>query len=260
LSVLEQECHLFDDILEETNPNFILLKSFVGHHTQLLYELCVKKNITPLILYQTRVGYRSTIAQEFDTIDGLSDLMNKNDFKIRTNEQLKNYINTKSDERSENFQNIFGYTPSTKMIILSVLKFFSQTKFSTYTDYFPNFGKTPWKLIKQKINSKINARKCYSFLEKNSIKQIPENIPFVYFPLHVEPERTLSIDAPYFTNQLEVISNVAKALPIEYQLFVKEHPMQINSGNRAISFYKQILELPNVKLFHKTDFLILLFR
>ena len=72
----------------------------------------------------------------------------------------------------------------------------------------------------------------------------------MFFPLHVEPERTISIDSPYYSNQLEIITNVARSLPINYKLFVKEHPMQAVYGWRNTSYYKKILELPNVILIH----------
>ena len=58
------------------------------------------------------------------------------------------------------------------------------------------------------------------------------------------------IPAPYFSNQLEVIKNIAKALPIDYKLLVKEHPMQKVRAWRDIKYYKEILELQNVELIH----------
>ena len=66
----------------------------------------------------------------------------------------------------------------------------------------------------------------------------------------MEPERSTLIPATFYTNQLDVITNIAKAIPIDFQLFVKEHPMQKIKGWREISFYKSIMELPNVKLIH----------
>ena len=58
------------------------------------------------------------------------------------------------------------------------------------------------------------------------------------------------ITAPYYTNQLETIIHIAKSLPIDLKLFVKEHPSQRLAGWRSISYYKQILELFNVELLH----------
>ena len=39
-------------------------------------------------------------------------------------------------------------------------------------------------------------------------------------------------------------------MPIEYQLYVKEHPMQKIWGWREIAYYKEILDIPNVQLIH----------
>ncbi|MGI0011521.1 MAG: hypothetical protein ACREAE_08990, partial [Nitrosopumilaceae archaeon] len=61
---------------------------------------------------------------------------------------------------------------------------------------------------------------------------------------------TILIPAPFYSNQLEVIVNIAKALPVDCVLYVKEHPMQKIRGWRNVSYYKEIMELPNVRLFH----------
>jgi len=56
--------------------------------------------------------------------------------------------------------------------------------------------------------------------------------------------------APFYTDQIAVITNIAKSLPIGYKLLVKEHPVMETQGWRPISFYKQIMDLPNVQLIH----------
>ena len=70
--------------------------------------------------------------------------------------------------------------------------------------------------------------------------EIDFNQPFVYFPLGVSMERTLLIDSPYFTNQLEVIRHIAKSIPVNFQVFVKETQTQASRDWRPISFYKEI--------------------
>ena len=95
-------------------------------------------------------------------------------------------------------------------------------------------------------------RSIRTFIEKNAVRVLDKKTPFVYYPLHSEPERALSIAAPFFTNQIDVITNIAKSLPVGYKLFVKEHPsMTLKRGTgRKLSFYKDLLKLPNVKLIH----------
>ena len=105
-------------------------------------------------------------------------------------------------------------------------------------------------MIKTEVSILFKKKFRSTFLEKNSKKEISEKEKFVYFPLQLEPERTLFIPAPYYSNQLEVIKNVARALPVDYKLYVKEHPMQVIYGWRDTEFYKNIMKLPNVELIH----------
>ena len=94
-------------------------------------------------------------------------------------------------------------------------------------------------------------RKCrYSFLTQHSKTGIKNNEKFVFFPLHVQPERYVDISAPFFSNQLELVRNIAKALPPEYKLYVKEHFAMKPLYWRKTSFYKGIVSLPNVELIH----------
>ena len=68
--------------------------------------------------------------------------------------------------------------------------------------------------------------------------------------MNINEESSLLHYAPFFTNQLEVIRYIAKSIPIDHLLYVKEH---VAAGLRFwndIDYYKEIIELPNVKLIH----------
>ncbi len=69
---------------------------------------------------------------------------------------------------------------------------------------------------------------------------------FVFFPLHFQPEATTLLWGAYFADQLAVIENVAKSIPVSCRLYVKEHSSSI--GRRPGGYYKRIKELPNVRL------------
>ena len=69
---------------------------------------------------------------------------------------------------------------------------------------------------------------------------------YVFFPLHTEPEKALLIDAPFYTNQIEVIRNISYSLPTGTKLIVKDHPKSY--GKRPITYYQKILDIPNVHL------------
>ncbi|MDH5525513.1 MAG: hypothetical protein OEY01_16205 [Desulfobulbaceae bacterium] len=69
---------------------------------------------------------------------------------------------------------------------------------------------------------------------------------YVYFPLHVQPEASTMLLAPYYLDQLSVLENISKSLPIGYRLVVKEHPSML--GRRAFGYYDRIKALSNTRL------------
>ena len=77
-------------------------------------------------------------------------------------------------------------------------------------------------------------------------KEQLENLDYVLYPLHVEPELVLSQFARPFLNQIEVVRNSAFSIPVGMKLLVKEHPMMV--GRRTFSYYRKLLEIPNVEL------------
>lgn len=70
--------------------------------------------------------------------------------------------------------------------------------------------------------------------------------PKMYYSLHAQPEFTVDVRAPFYRNQLALIENIAKSLPIGYRLIVKDHPSM--KGERPLEFYRQLKSLPNVQL------------
>jgi hypothetical protein len=95
-----------------------------------------------------------------------------------------------------------------------------------------------WDKLKRKTRGLIGYSDLYSDIQAN------EN--YAYFPLHYDPEMSTLLYAPYYTDQAQVVKAVARALPIDMFLYVKEHPGMV--GYRTRDFYKEILKVPNIKL------------
>jgi hypothetical protein len=68
----------------------------------------------------------------------------------------------------------------------------------------------------------------------------------IYFPLHVQPEFTIDVRAPFCTNQLALVENIAKSVPGGYRLIVKDHPGM--RGRRPLSYYRSLKSLYNVQV------------
>ena len=77
--------------------------------------------------------------------------------------------------------------------------------------------------------------------------------PYVYFPLHFEPERTSNPDGGEFYNSLDALIALRAFLPSEIAIVVKEHPSQFSRSlegfkGRSPLVYDVITSLSNVHL------------
>jgi hypothetical protein len=70
--------------------------------------------------------------------------------------------------------------------------------------------------------------------------------PYVFFPLHKQPEASIDIKGRPFSNQVEIIRALARTLPVSHDLYVKEHVVALNT--RPPSFYREVREIPGVRL------------
>lgn len=77
--------------------------------------------------------------------------------------------------------------------------------------------------------------------------------PYIYFPLHFQPETSSSVKGRHFYVLREAVAFVASELPDGWKLVVKEHPHQFRRLlRRPEGFYSQLAAIPNVYLAHHT--------
>lgn len=69
---------------------------------------------------------------------------------------------------------------------------------------------------------------------------------FVLFTLNYQPEHSIDVEAPHWTNQYEVAKALSRSLPLGVMLYVKEHPSAL--GLRGPSMLRRYKSLPGVRL------------
>ncbi len=72
-----------------------------------------------------------------------------------------------------------------------------------------------------------------------------ENLRYVFFPLHTEPEVSLLVYGRPYVNQIEIVRMLAMSIPIDMVLIVKEHPWMV--GKRSLASYQKMLDVPRVR-------------
>ena len=247
LLILEQTCKLFEKILNEIKPDFVIIEQPFFSYQQIFYEICKNQNVNVLILNSNRFNNGFYISSEIDRFDDRKISM-KDSGKSRTKEQLLEYIENKTLIKTTNFQKSQVLTSRSESI-RGFFNFIFSNNSNTKT-HFTYYGRTKFKVILNKIIIEIQTKYRKGFYEKNSIKEIKDGAKFIFYPFSIDMESSLLMWTPFYTNQLELVKNIARSLPVGYELYVKEHPFSYTRGWRNISYYKQIMDLPNVRLIH----------
>ena len=73
--------------------------------------------------------------------------------------------------------------------------------------------------------------------------------PFVYVPLHLQPERSTNPLGGVFDEQYLMVGMISSELPSGWRIYVKEHPSQfapqfVSERGRWTNLYETLLEIP----------------
>jgi hypothetical protein len=248
LSIVENSITFFIDILDTFKPDLVLMQQ-PGENISnlLLYRIANKtgiNTITPNLLYL------------HDKIMISNDIDNK---KISDEfENLINNTNNSSEIYDENYLKDHSFVKSMNKIlsfnyetrnIFQKFRYYVKRIWNEPEPIYLNKGKTKLKMIKHRYQSYFKIKKRENFLNSNSINSINDK-KFFYFPLQSEPESLIAIKSPFYLDAVTLVENIAKSIPIDSILYVKEHPIQKIKLWRSVDVYQRIIDIPNVKLIH----------
>ncbi len=246
------------EMLEKEKPDYLFCTVVGGIGGLLLFNIAKKMGINVRMIMPGKVGTRYLISEAYDSFVEIDKEL---DSLIADGKNVDNYEEAKKIlidfrnhptsyakmtnfylERARQIKQFDFILPSKVVRYLNwlfgrVYYYFSQEDKYDYT-YIKILPK-----IKDQIVRKLRAVRGMNDLFDDIDL---DNEDFVFFPLHMEPETTLLLYAYRYTNQIEVIKQVAKSLPIHFKLYVKEHPRMV--GFRTRKYYKELKKIPNVKL------------
>jgi len=248
LIIIENSIKFFIDIIQEFKPKKILMQQ-AGENVSnlLLFHIAKKMNIETLMPINLHLRNRIHISNNFTSEEISNEFLKEKNNQSRKIEKFDKEFLKKRDhtETVKTVSSFDSSIPTTSKKIRHYLKRLSNELEPTYN----NIGKTKFNMLTHRINNYFEISKRKKFLDSNATKNIEEN-KFLYFPLQSEPEATILEFAPFYSNQIALIETVAKAIPIDSLLYVKEHPTQKDKFWRSVEDYKRIIGIPNVKLIH----------
>ena len=259
MSLIENDCKLFEKILGEVNPDFLVTHTAGQKQVNILREMCMSKQIKILQIGGAKFGLRVQVSQHYDVLDKFPK-MSKNIIDENITEEFLEYWK-KELNLTQHYKNMSKHFKNKKIDFViktftNISRIKKESKKQSTNFKQQNIVKRYLKLYKNNYN-RIKRKR---FLDAHCTKKIQNESKFVYFPLHMQPEHTTSVVTPFFTDQISLIRNIARSLPVNYFLYVKEHPsMGTLRYWREKEYYEKILDIPNVRLIHpKVDSLLLI--
>ena len=191
-----------------------------------------------------------------------------NDENLKSNLMIENYINLNNHKFTENellrinnmkdkilnFKNktpltlkekglnpgMNALTPNLKNFIPYIIKNHNQdiNIFYTKIDPIKKIKANLLRLYRQKLGKLLNV------FGSKSINIIPKKS--IFFAMHFQPEQSTLTQGNWYLNQVALIENISKSLPLNYTLIIKEHPW--GRGIRPIWQYKYLSNFHNIIL------------
>lgn len=239
-------------VIEKYRPGAIIFPT-VPHtvYNYIIYEIARRRNIKTVMFEDTWVSDRLLTYQDFrEGSRELREALARNhgkDFRIEElSDDLRDYYQKQVSPESEVPP---VYLAHWKKTYSGIHGFMRKLEFvpGSLKDW-SIFRKTCRYLTKR---IRPNLRREYTRLARR-----PDfSLPFVYFPLSYQPERTTSPQGDVFVDQILAAEMLAASLPNGWQLYVKEHPYQwwartgiTYSSVRYPKYYESIATLPNARL------------
>ena len=247
LNIIKQYCILFENILDETKPDFFICNFISRLPGYLFYVFCKSRNIQVQTLESSNFSHQVFIS---NTINSIGKPEKYTEHKVEHHRSLKELVELLNKHKP--ITEVFRHKNKVPKLdkYKAALDFLIQNPKNR--EFFRNYGTTRRKTILKKtsLSFKLKKLKREAFMKKNLQSKLPIGEPFVFYPLRADPERNTLIFTPFHTNQIAVIENIAKSLPVDYTLYVKDHPSMGALGWRDTKYYMEIMKIPNVKLLH----------
>ncbi|MGO8828776.1 MAG: hypothetical protein ACLQT5_05975 [Steroidobacteraceae bacterium] len=97
-----------------------------------------------------------------------------------------------------------------------------------------------------RVREGVRVRKNLLLLRRRELMREPPAGAFAFFGLHMQPEASVDVWAPFFSNQIRVVELISKSLPPTHKLLVKLH--QSDVSNYSPAYLAELGKFPGVEL------------
>lgn len=237
-----------EEILDRTRPDVIISEGIDCLLSYLLYTMAKSRDIQFHIPYAAptpgRVAVYGNPDNHWDQVQARFAEIKAGDFSAEQRARAEAFLDDFRTKRSVPTYMSNGITRifSWKRDLRAITQAARRNMADPSHPYDPSYEGGVAGLVGRRLRRFARAR-----VASRRVFETPvEGENFVFFPLQLEPECSTLVFAPHYADQAYVVEALAKSLPIDHVLYVKEHPAMV--GRRPLSFYKRARSVTNVRL------------
>lgn len=244
LRLLESGFRLFEQQFDEFRPDAILSDGVACTMSYIQYAIARKRGIPFLTLAAARVTDRFYIIRNrrdrYERVEALFEQYKRDGLPGHLREQAQEFLDTfRGVKQKPKYYLEYAQPPKVDYASLRTIRELLHRRSLDPDNYLLQ---SPWRALGGRVT---RLAKNYVF-DPGHFERPEPGEKFVFFPLHFQPEMTTLVLGPYAVNQVAVVENLAKTLPIDHRLYVKEHKASL--GRREMGYYRRLRSIPNVRL------------
>jgi hypothetical protein len=244
------------EFLDKEKPDFVFMPQPGGLGTLLLEALAKKRGIPVQMIIITGLTERTCVSDGYAQLTGVEKILSEGTLKESHCAEARRLIQEFRD-KPRPYSHVYDsqytqYTRKRQLDFLTPSGLYRSVVWGfplVVARWFKNSGARddytttrPWHYLFDRVVRKFRNAFGYADL----YDAYDPHAEYAFFPLHLEPEIALLVQAPYAKNQIEIADMIAQSLPVGMLLYVKEHPLMV--GYRTRAFYKALKNTPNVRL------------
>ena len=258
LEIMSQWCQFADFALGKEKPDVVIYEPPSGISSKIIRYFCQKYKIPYLGLMGSRFDDKIDVYDLEYTLTKYEKTFKKlNNDNISEKEKkfsedfISDFLSHKKVPNYMYYWNIYG----------SVIAYLKQSvkRWSPWLKYILKRSQLKSLDFEDEIYLKYRlwyplkslTLRLKRLFQRNIYGSLSDNDDFFLFPLQVQPEASTSVSAPFFSDLLNTVKNIAFSLPLPWKLYVKEHPSA--KGDRPWDFYQILKRIPNVVLISPSE-------
>lgn len=246
---------VFSAILDDEKPDLIMAPNFVSLPHVVMCLLAKRRGIPMQAVTDVKVKGRYMFTYSYNDDEGpFFDRLRKlnSGVESQNSDRAIEYLRAMRarfsqpdyfTSKAKNSSDIASAIRDWKGVLLGIYSYYRRGNPNRLTNLgVTGDNKPPRVLLRDQIQKKHYEKSAMS----RSYSNLESIGSYAYFPLQFQPEATIDMFAPYFSNQLDAIRQVAMSMPGDMTLVVKDHPSALLY--RSDTFLDKVSNTPNVKL------------